>query len=374
MRYDVIVVGAGAMGSATIYHLASRGLKVLGLDQFEVPHVLGSSHGLTRIIRLAYFEHPSYVPLLRRAYELWRRLESASGLPLLHITGSIDAGQIFESSRESCRLHSLPHEVMTSAELSTRFPAYRLPSDTMALYQPEGGFLIPEACIAAHLDLAKGLGAQLHLSEAVLGWQEDSDGVEVQTPSGTYRANRLIITAGAWVAKLVPQLRTVAVPERQVVAWLKPLRPELFKPEVFPVFNLRVPEGHFYGFPEHGEPGFKFGRYHHRHEVADPDLMDRETNAEDERLLREFAGRYFPEAMGPTLSMQTCLFTNTQDEHFIFDFLDESRRVILGSPCSGHGFKFSSVVGEILADLADKGETTHDIALHRLERLYTANR
>jgi sarcosine oxidase len=357
-----------------MFHLASRGLKVLGLDQFEVPHVLGSSHGLTRIIRLAYFEHPSYVPLLRRAYELWRQLESESRLSLLHITGSIDAGQIFENSRASCRLHSLPHEVMTSTDLSVRFPAYSLPSDTMALYQPEGGFLIPEACIAAHLDLAKGLGAQLRVNEAVLGWQEDSGGVEVETSMGTYRADRLIITAGAWVAKLVPQLQTMAVPERQVVAWLKPLRPELFKPEVFPVFNLRVPEGHFYGFPEHGEPGFKFGRYHHRHEVVDPDVMDREANVEDERLLREFAGRYFPEAMGPTLSMETCLFTNTPDEHFILDFLDGSRRVIIGSPCSGHGFKFSSVVGEILADLADEGATTHDIALHRLERLYTANR
>jgi sarcosine oxidase len=374
MHYDVIVVGVGAMGSATLYHLASRELRVLGLDQFEVPHLLGSSHGATRIIRLAYFEHHSYVPLLRRAYELWRDLEQKSGSPLLHITGSIDAGQIFESSLSSCRIHSLPHEVFTSAELSRRFPAYRLPSDTMALYQPEGGFLDPEGCLTAHLNLARDRGAEIHTREAVIGWREDADGVEVRTAAGSFRAGRLVITAGAWVAKLVPQLASVAIPERQVVAWLKPLRPDLFEPAVFPVFNLRLPEGHSYGFPEHNGAGFKFGLYHHLREVVDPDTMDREANAADERLLRNFASQYFPLAAGPTLHLQTCLFTNTPDEHFILDFLDGSHRVIIGSPCSGHGFKFSSVMGEVLADLAEKDGTEHDIALHRLKRLYTANR
>jgi sarcosine oxidase len=374
-HYDVIVVGTGAMGSAALYHMASRGLKVLGLDQFQVPHDRGSSHGLTRIIRLAYFEHPSYVPLLRRAYELWRELEGASGSRLLHVTGSIDAGQIFENSLKSCQIHSLLHEVLTSDELSARFPAYRLPPETMALYQPEGGFLVPEACITAHLNVAKHLGAQAHGGEPVQDWQETADGVEVRTPLGTYRADRVVFAAGAWVSKLVPSLQRWAVPERQVVAWLQPLSPELFTVENFPVFNLRLDEGHFYGFPEHGAPGFKFGRYHHRYETVDPDTMNREANAEDETLLREFAKRYFPTAAGPTLSMQTCVFTNTPDENFLLDFLPGSRTVIVGSPCSGHGFKFASVIGEILADLVEKGDTAHDIALHRLgsDRLYTAN-
>jgi sarcosine oxidase len=370
-RFDIIVVGAGAMGSATIYHLASRGLKVLGLDQFEVPHDRGSSHGLTRIIRLAYFEHPSYVPLLRRAYQLWRDLERAAGEQLLHITGSIDAGEIFEGSLRSCQLHSIPHEVLTSTELSARFPACRLPPGTMALYQPEGGLLTPEACISAHLNLAKHRGAEVHTGEQVLGWRETSNGVEVRTAAGTYHADRLVVTAGAWVSKLVPQLTKVAVPERQVVIWLQPLRPELFAVGNFPVFNLKLKGSHYYGFPEHNGPGFKFGRYHHRREIVDPDTMERDANAEDEKLLRGFAETYFPLGAGPTLKMQTCIFTNTPDEHFILDFLTESRRVIIGSPCSGHGFKFSSVIGEILADLVQKGETRHDIALH--QRLYTAN-
>jgi sarcosine oxidase len=370
-HYDVIVVGAGAMGSATIYQLSSRGTKVLGLDQFEVPHDRGSSHGLTRIIRLAYFEHPSYVPLLKRAYELWRELEWAAGNKLLHITGSIDAGEIFESSLQSCRLHGLPHEILTSAELTARFPAFQLPPGTMALFQPEGGFLEPETCISAHVKLARTHGASVHEREPVLNWRETTDGVEVQTVSATYSAKRLVITAGAWIAKLVPQLQDVAVPERQVVAWMQPLCPNLFTIANFPVFNLRLEEGHYYGFPEHNEPGFKFGRYHHRHETVDPETMNREADAEDERLLRHFATRYFPAGAGPTLALQTCLFTNTPDEHFILDFLAGSQRVIVGSPCSGHGFKFSSVIGEILADLAQYGETTHDIALHRLARFRT---
>lgn len=366
--YDVIVIGVGAMGSAAVYQLASRGLKVLGLDQFEVPHDRGSSHGLTRIIRLAYFEDPSYVPLLKRSYELWRALETEAGERLLHITGSIDAGQIFESSLHSCKLHSLPYEVLTSVELSERFPAYQLPPGTMALFQPDGGFLVPEACISAHVKLARDRGAAVHANEPVLVWRETGDGIEVQTAAATYFAKQLVITAGAWVAKLVPRLREVAVPERQVVAWMQPLRPDLFTTANFPVFNLRLEEGHFYGFPEHGGPGFKFGRYHHRHEIVDPDTMSREADREDERLLRRFATEYFPDGAGTTLAMQTCLFTNTPDENFILDHLNGSNRVIVGSPCSGHGFKFSSVIGEILADLVQRGETAHDIALHRLAR------
>jgi sarcosine oxidase len=366
--YDAIVVGAGAMGSAAIYHLAARGLKVLGLEQFEIPHERGSSHGLSRIIRLAYFEHPSYVPLLRRAYELWRDLQRESGEQLLHITGSIDAGKIFEDSLKSCILHSLPHEILTAAELRTRFPAYRLPQGTMALFQPEGGFLVPEVCVSAHLNLARRRGATIHFGEAVLGWEESTDGVTVATAHANYRAKRLVVTAGAWVGKLVPQLREVAVPERQVVAWLQPYAPELYQADRFPVFNLRLEDGHYYGFPEHGRPGFKFGRYHHRHETVDPDTMAREANVEDEAILRGFAERYFPDGAGSTLAMQTCIFTNTPDEHFILDFSPGSEQVIIGSPCSGHGFKFSSAIGEILADLTEQRTTRHDISMHGIAR------
>lgn len=371
-RYDVIVVGLGAMGSAALFHLARRGQRVLGLERFNIPHEHGSSHGITRIIRLAYYEHPSYVPLLRRAYELWHELESLSGVKLLHTTGSIDAGPadgaVFAGSLRSCELHDLPHDVLTSSELSARFPGFRLPSDTMAVLQPQGGFLVPELCVSYHVILAQSFGADVRARARVVAWEPTSSGVAVTTENGVYEAEKLVVSAGAWMGALVPALRALAVPERQVLAWMQPLRPDLFVPERFPVFNLTVDEGRYYGFPVYGIPGFKLGRYHHRKEAVDPDTMDRECHADDERLLRSFTERYFPDAAGPTTAMHVCMFTNTPDEHFILDLLPDHPQVVVASPCSGHGFKFASVVGEILADLSISGATTHDISLHRLSR------
>jgi sarcosine oxidase len=371
--YDAIVIGLGAMGSAALFHLAHRGRAVLGLERFDIPHDRGSSHGITRIIRLAYYEHPSYVPLLRRAYELWHELERLAGIQLLHTTGSIDAGPpdsaVVEGSLRSCELHDLPHEVLTSAELTARFPGYRLPSETVAVFQPQGGFLLPELCVSYHVIGAQAAGAEVHAREQVLGWEPSPRGVTVTTDRDVYEAEKLIVSAGAWMASLVPSLGGLTVPERQVLAWMQPHRPDLFQPDRFPVFNLVVEEGRYYGFPVFGIPGFKVGCYHHRREIVDPETMDRACHPEDERLLRAFTQRYFPDAAGPTTAMHTCLFTNTSDEHFVLDALPSHPQVIVASPCSGHGFKFASVVGEILADLVMTGTTAHDISLHRLARL-----
>lgn len=360
------------MGSAAAYHLARRGRRVLGLERHDIPNELGSSHGVTRIIRLAYYEHPAYVPLLRRAYELWRELQAQAGEQLLHLTGSIDAGpedsQVFAGSLLSCREHGLPHEVLDAGELSRRFPAYRLPSGTLAVLQPEGGFLLPERCIVAHVQGALECGAVFHARERVLGWETSGGEVSVETDRGRYRGARLVIAAGAWVGELFRPLDGVAVPERQVLAWLQPRRPELFSPERFPVFNLALEEGRYYGFPVFGIPGFKFGRYHHRHEAVDRERVDRECHPEDERLLRDFAERCFPDGAGPVMTLKTCLFTNTPDEHFVIDLAPGSSEVVVASPCSGHGFKFASVVGEIVADLAIHGSTSHDVRLFRLDR------
>lgn len=372
-RFDTIVIGVGAMGSAACYELTRRGKRVLGLERYNIPHELGSSHGYTRIIRLAYYEHPSYVLLLRRAYELWRAIQAHAGEQLLHITGSIDAGPadswVFKGSLQSCIEHELPHEVLTGAELAERFPGYRLPADTLALLQPEGGFLLPERCIVAYVLAAQALGAQIHGRERVLEWQPLREGVRVHTDRAVYEADRLVITAGAWSGQLLDCLRGLALPERQVLAWLQPARPELFHPARFPVFNLLVEEGRFYGFPVFGVPGFKFGKYHHLEERADPDAADRAVHPRDELLLRDFAARYFPDGAGPTMSLKTCLFTNTPDGHFVIDLHPDYPQVAFASPCSGHGFKFASVVGEILADLAERGESRHDISLFRLARL-----
>jgi sarcosine oxidase len=372
-RYDAIVIGVGAMGSAALYQLARRGRRVLGLERFDVPHGMGSSHGETRIIRLAYYEDPSYVHLLRRAYELWREIQTRAGEQLLHVTGSLDGGPasswVFKGSLQSCLEHDLPHEVLTGDELARRYPAWRLPSETLAVLQPDGGFLLPERCIVAFVQAAQAAGADVHAREQVLDWEPVGDGVRVTTTRASYAADRLVITAGAWNAHLLPFLADLTVPERQVLAWLQPHRPELFTPDRFPVFNLLVDEGRFYGFPVHSIPGFKFGKYHHLEERVDPDAFDREPRLEDELLLREFSTRYTPEGNGPTLRLATCMFTNTPDRHFLIDVHPEVPQVSFASPCSGHGFKFASVVGEIMADLAEKGFTRHDISLFRLERL-----
>jgi sarcosine oxidase len=371
-RFDVIVVGIGGMGSATAYHLARRGKSVLGLERFDIPNDQGSSHGITRIIRLAYYEDPAYVPLLRRSYELWRELQHLAGEQLLHITGSLDASPpdnvVFQGSLRSAQLHDLPHEILTSAELTRRFPGYRLPASTVALLQPDGGFLLPERCIISHVVAAQTLGAEIHGREQVLEWDSRSDGVRVETDRGSYVADRMVVSAGAWASTLIDDLDALAIPERQVLAWLQPSRPELFALGRFPVFNLLVDEGRYYGFPIYGVPGFKFGRYHHLSEDVDPDEIDRESHPRDEKILREFAERYFPDGAGPTMALKTCMFTNSPDEHFILDVYPKDPRVSIAAGFSGHGFKFCSVVGEIMADLAERGETHHDIKLFRLSR------
>ncbi len=373
-RWDAIVIGLGGMGSAAAFHLARHGKRVLGLEQYALLHDRGASHGLTRIIRLAYHEHPSYVPLLRRSYELWHELEQLAGETLLIKTGSIEAGQqdgpTFVGALEAAHVHDLPHEVLDVPELRRRFPAYGdLDPKIQAVYQPDGGFLLAERTLLAHVNQAMAHGADLHFHEPVLAWEASTDGsVTVRTERATYRADRLVICAGPWAGRVVPQLATLAVPERQVLAWLQPTRPELFTPDRFPVFILEVPDGSYYGFPVHDVPGFKIGRYHHLREPIDPDDPDRSTRADDEAILRAFAVRHFPEGAGPTIMLKACIFTNSPDEHFIIDNLPDAPQVSIAAGFSGHGYKFCSLVGEVMADLAIDGATRHDIGLFRLDR------
>ena len=372
-RYDAIVIGLGGMGSATAYHLARRGRRVLGLEQFDLLHDLGSSHGVTRIIRLAYHEHPSYVPLLRRAYELWHDLEAGAGERLLITTGSLEGGpedgSTFRGALEAAELHDLEHEVLDAAEMRRRYPAYVGFDDrTRVVHQPDGGFLLAERTILAHVNGALAAGAELRFREPVLRWEPIADGVRVQTAHATYEAERLVVCAGAWARALVPELDRLAVPERQVLAWLQPTRVEAFQPDRFPVFLIDVDEGSFYGFPIHDVPGFKFGKYHHLEEPIDPSDPDRTVRPADEAVLRAFAERYFPDGAGATVMLKACMFTNSPDEHFLLDTLPAARQVSLFAGESGHGYKFASVIGEILADLAVEGETRHDIGLFRLDR------
>ncbi|UPV73317.1 N-methyl-L-tryptophan oxidase [Halorussus limi] len=380
-RYDAIVVGVGGMGSAAAYHLADRGKDVLGLERYDVPHTQGSSHGYTRIIRLAYYEHPSYVPLLRSAYDEWAALGDEYGEKLVHETGSVAVGppdsDIFEGARRSCREHGLDHDVLSGAALNDRFPGYDVPEDFRAVFQPRGGFLVPEECIVAHVEGAQARGAEIRARTQVRDWRAlDDGGVEVVAESAlpgadgtaTYEADSLVFAAGAWTGKLLPELAPVLEPERQVLGWFQPDSPDRFAPEEFPVFSMRCDEGYFYGFPIHGVPGVKVGKYNHRRETVDPDEMNREPTATDEEILREYVEGYFADAAGPTMRLSTCMFTNTPDERFVIDTHPEHPQVAVAAGFSGHGFKFSSVVGSVVADLVDDGHTDHPIEQFGIDR------
>jgi sarcosine oxidase len=252
--------------------------------------------------------------------------------------------------------------------VAKRFPAYALPDGLQVVYQPDGGFVVPERCIVAHVAGALERGATFRARERVLEWEEGESGVRIRTERAEVEAERLVLTAGAWsqdVARLPPGLvRGV----RQSLAWLQPTRSELFQPNRMPVFNLALDGEHFYGFPAHGIPGFKLGRYDHFGSGGDPDDIDREPTLADEAPLRAFAERYLPAGAGPTVALKTCLFEPSPDEHFLIDRHPGAETAIVAAGFSGHGYKFCSVVGEILADLAIDGSTSHDIGLFRLDR------
>lgn len=377
MTYDVIVAGIGGMGSAACLQLALRGKRVLGLERFDIPHGMGSSGGHNRVIRLAYFEHPAYVPLLRRAYELWRETGERAGEPLLFITGGIDSGpesgSVVQGSLASCREHGLAHEVLSARDLARRHPGWRLPDSMVALVQPDAGFVASERAIVAQVSLALAAGADIRAREPIAAWEVTGAGtIRVRTARGAYEAERLILSTGAWIADHVPALAGRAVPERQVLGWFRPAEPDHFRIGRFPVGIVDSAPLPFYVLPEWGVPGVKIGLYHHLRETGHADALSREPTPADEEALRDGLRRYFPAADGPVMSLKACLFTNTPDGHFVIDTLPDAPQVIVASPCSGHGFKFASVVGEVLADMATGRTPRFDLDLFGMERLLAA--
>jgi sarcosine oxidase len=371
--YDVAIIGLGVIGSAALAALARRGCRVVGIDRFAPGHDRGSSHGTTRVIRLGYFEHPSYVPLLRAAYPLWRELEARSGQLLLTITGIVEIGaaesDLVAGTLHSSRLHGLPHEILDARSLMKRFPAFRVPDDFIGVFQPDGGFVRAQPTVTALQELASGAGADLRRKQRVVAVEPHRRGVRVTTEGGDILAGCAVVAAGPWVKSLLPQLRVPIRVTRQVVGWFEPaqqLRP-CFTAERFPVFLLQNPDGVFYGFPGDAD-GVKVAKHHHLNEAVDPDHYDHSVSATDEAAIRAVLKAHLPDAEGRLLAAQTCLYTMTPDGDFIIDRLPGCPQVIVAAPCSGHGFKFAPVVGEILADLAATGSTDHDIARFSLAR------
>jgi sarcosine oxidase len=366
--FDVIIVGLGAMGSAAAYHLARSGLKVLGLDRFEPPHELGSSHGQTRIIREAYFEHPVYVPIVQRAYKLWDDLARETKERLFVQTGGLMIGPpkgiVVRGAQHSAELHNLDYEFLSSREIRARCPALR-PAHSMAgIWEPRAGILFPEKCIQAHLAAAQRSGAILALNQQVLCWEPAGDGVRVRTAATEYRAERLVLSAGSWIQQLAPDLGLAVTVERQTLFWFEPRQPDIWLPDRCPIHLWEYShERFFYGFPDLGE-GVKLAR-HHQGKAVHPDTVVREAKLHEAVALRRLT-RPFVAPLGRCLHKTVCLYTNMPDGHFLLDRHPAYPQVLLVSPCSGHGFKFSAAIGEIVCDLVRAGESQFDLSLFRL--------
>ncbi len=372
-QFDVAVVGLGAMGSAASYHLSKRGARVLGLDGLAPPHSLGSSHGDTRIIREAYYEHPLYVPFVQRAYELWSELEEESGRDLFQLTGGLmigpPEGEVVSGALLSAQTHGLPYERMSASDVRQSFPAYRLTDDMEAVWEPRAGVLFPDGCIEAPLELSAKQGAELRVDESVIKWQSDGEGVEVVTTAGEYRAGALLLAAGAWNAQLVPELDLPLTVERQVLFWFEPKdNPQTLRAGSLPIFLFEYSAAGdlFYGFPDMGD-GVKVARYHGG-ELVDPDTIRREVDQDEVDRIREPMRRYLPDAEGSLVKTAVCMYTNTPDYHFLIDFHPDHPQVLIASPCSGHGFKFAPAIGEVLADLLTEGRTDFDLSPFSLAR------
>jgi sarcosine oxidase len=368
---DVVVAGLGAHGSSAAYHLASRGASVLGFDRFARGHTLGSSGGLSRIIRLSYYEHPDYVPLLRRAWTLWRELERESGETLLTETGGLYAGapegELVGGALESARRHDLEHEVLDAAALRARYPLFDWPTSWQGVFERQAGWLAPERSIETHLRLAEKEGATLRFEEPIEGWMATVDGVRVTTATGSFDAKHLVIAAGAWLPQLVPELAPELSVERSVLFWFEPTA-ERDAFARLPIYIVQETDRIFYGFPYVEGQGVKVAGLHFG-DPADPDSLDRTPSPGDEERVRTWVRRRVPLANGARRDAKVCMYTNTPDAHFIVDGLADHPNVVVASACSGHGFKFSSVIGEILADLVIDGETRHPIGFLSAKRL-----
>jgi sarcosine oxidase len=364
---DVIVIGTGGMGAAAACHLASRGIRVLGLDRFPVAHDRGSSHGQTRLIRLAYYEHPDYVPLLRRAYALWHDREREAGRPLLVESGLVmagpRAGDVITGALASARTHDLPVERLTAAEATARWPVLRVPEAWDVVYESTAGYLFVEECVRAHAAAATRAGAEFRSGVTVHGWHVAGDGVVVETDAGAFRAARLVLCPGSWAAGL---LQLPAVPLtvlRKSLFWYPAAREHEAEHAAgrLPCFAFDTPAGFFYGFPALDERGIKVANHSGGRTVADPLDLDRAVDPEEQRQIERWLGDHLPGVGRTPADHAACLYTMSPDHHFVLGLHPAHPQVAIAAGFSGHGFKFASVVGEILADLATTGRTIHPI-------------
>jgi len=367
-HHEVIVIGVGTMGSATCYHLAKRGVKVLGLEQFGIPHEQGSHAGQSRIIRKAYFEHPDYVPLLELAYRNWREMERVSGAELYVPTGLLYLGDPEHAVMKGVKASAVQFGIPLERPNADAYPQIRVSAEQELLFEPDAGFVTPERSVLVHVAEAMKLGAEIRTQVEVGRWRVEGGGVVVETSSGSFSADRLVITAGPWTSKLVPLLKPKLEVTRQSLVWVMPEDPEAFQLGKFPCWVIAEEglHGVYYGFPMlpvdrfQGPIGLKLA-HHAPATICDPDQVDRNIYPEDSVPMVEVQRKCFRKGFKQLSAVKTCLYTNTADENFIIDQLPGHDNVYVAAGFSGHGFKFAAGIGEIMADLAINRKTEYPI-------------
>lgn len=371
-KIDAIVLGLGGVGSAALYHLANRGMKVLGIDQFHPPHSLGSTHGQTRVIRQAYFEHPDYVPLLTRSYQLWGELESTAGKKLFFECGLVEAGPeegiVVPGVLQAAEQHQLEVEKLSGAEIEKRWPGLYVPEPLVGVYEPRAGYLMVEDCVEAHLSAARSKNAHTLFDEEVIGW-ESGESIEVRTKNNVYAAERLIFAAGSWAGHMLNGLGIDLEIRRKSMFWY-PAEQQYSATNGFPAFLYEMPHdaGVFYGLPAHDSQGVKLCEHSGGQPLENPALLDREIDAAEQNRVEDFAKNCLPQLPMNLKEHAACMYTMSSDDHFILDFHPLHTNVCFAAGLSGHGFKFAPVLGEALASLAVDGTTELPMEFLKLDR------
>jgi sarcosine oxidase len=371
-NYDAVVVGLGGVGSAAVYHLAARGAKVLGIERFTAAHDRGSSHGQTRIIRKAYFEHSDYVPLLDEAYRLWHELQSRGGRQLFHQTGLLQIGpadgEVVRGVLQSAEQHSLAVETLTPGDIQQRFPGFNVPHGAVGVFEPGAGYLLVEDCVQAHLEQAADAGAELRFNTAVDAWRADGSGVVVTCGGETVSTGAIVITTGAWSVPLLAELDVELKVLRKHLHWFANENKAYREQSGCPAFLYDLPQGVYYGFPQIDGRGVKMAEHSGGEVVSDPLQFSREFDPAEHQRVTNFRGAYLPGASSRSTDHAVCMYTMSPDAHFIVDRHPEHRQVVFAAGLSGHGFKFTSVLGKALADLACDGRTELPIGFLGLDR------
>ncbi len=371
--YDVIIIGLGAMGSAASYYLSKNGVKVLGLDTYEPPHKLGSSHGHTRVIREAYHEGTSYVPIVKRAYELWNELDHEIEDKLILEYGGMylgDDGKYLSDAKKSAKKYDIPIKEFSSKEIKEKYNILNPPNNFKGLLENRSGAVFPEKAISNFLSKSINNGSSHNYNEKVIGWGKQSKFYKVETDKNNYFAEKLIFSSGAWIKNLVPSLKLPVKIERQVLFWFDPIKDkDRFHYSNMPNTGWDLDNGmEFYTQPNIENKGFKVAMHHNGKFISENDL-NRESNVDDLSIVKNFLEEYIPLANGKLIDSRVCVYTNTPDFDFIIDFYPNDENIIICSPCSGHGFKFTPAIGEICSELVINNGTNYDLSEFSIKRL-----